>query len=211
MRKGRGGLGVALIGGVILWSGCAFRYSDRRSGVEHLWGIGQMRLHQQSAGNGLVTVTTGVCVPGLCLEIGSDQFGFNFGWLGHERLVVVATNAADGLCSPVAWPFLPSVGRANGRWTLGHLQMRSVPSAGHFVVMTGKALVGVGARLGCDGNSFGIGLDSRQQTVIYDPNIRLEMDQDVPRWPGLDLFSTRVAVSLAHEENRSDTIFQEEP
>jgi hypothetical protein len=192
-------IGMALI----LLTGCAVHYGDSRSGVEHLWGFGQLRLESQPTGGGLAAVTTGVRVPGLCVEVGRDHFGFTFGYLDRQRLAVVDTNAAAGRKHPVASPRFCSIGSTNALWALGHLQMRTVPApTHHYAIVTGKALAGLGASLGNQDNSLGLVLDGRQQAVVLDENILLDFDQDAPRWPGFDLFKMQVKSSTPDNPNQ---------
>ena len=188
-------------------SGCAVHYDDRRSGVEHLWGFGQLRLENQSAGtnSNWAAVTTGVRIPGLCLEIGRDHFGFTFGCLNRQRLAVVDTNATAGLKGPAVAPGVRTGGDTNNLWALGHLQMRSVAApARHYAIVTGKALAGLGASLGRHDTSLGLVLDGRQQASALDENIRLDFDQDAPRWPGFDLFALRVEASAPNNPNQNN-------
>ena len=68
-----------------------------------------------------------------------------------------------------------------------------VRSPRHYAIVTGKALAGLEASLGNGDNSLGLVLDGRQRAVVLDENIRLDFDQDAPRWPGFDLFAARVS------------------
>src|SRR5688572_1158809 len=83
-------------------SGCAVHYSDYKSGAEHLWGFGKLRLQSQTSGAGLVSVSSGYWVPGLCLELGRSQFGFTFGYVNRQQLALVGTNVLAGLERPTS-------------------------------------------------------------------------------------------------------------
>lgn len=188
-------------------SGCAIHYADNRSGAEHLWGFGQLRVQKEATGGGLTAVTTGYRVPGLCLELGRDHFGFTFGYLDRQRLCVVRSNEVADLRFPTAWPAVCAGGETNALWAFGHLRSRSVPlNSRHVAIVTGKALAGFGAGVGGDDTSLGLVLDGRQCAVVLDPNAQLDFDQDAPRWPGFDLFSMRISSSIQHDSNQTLTL-----
>src|SRR5688572_6110954 len=120
------GLGIAgfmLLGGA---SGCAIHYGNPRTGNEHLWGLGQLRLETQAAGtNGSwAAVASGHRVSGLCLEVGRDHFGFVLGYLDRQRLAVVSAAELPHLQPPTAMPAWLAPRNANARWAFGHLRMR---------------------------------------------------------------------------------------
>jgi hypothetical protein len=178
----------------LLTAGCAVHYTDTKTGAEHLLGFGQLELKKKPAGDGLAAIVTGVRVPGLCLEVGRDHFGFSLGYLNRQTLRVVNTNATDGLEPPRVSPGVRTGGDADALWAFGLLRMRSIASpVTHHAIVTGKALAGFGAGLGNGDDGLGLALDGRQKTVLFDENIRLDFDQDAPRWPGFDLFALKVS------------------
>jgi len=196
-------LAVARVLLMVGLTGCAIHYSDRRTGTEHLWGLGQM---QSSRSNNceFATIVTGYRVPGLCLEIGRDHFGLTLGYLNRQQLAVVNTNATDAIQPPHATPPFLSRGITNGLWGFGHLRMRALPSSNHYyAIITGKAMAGFCAGAGGGDTALSLALDSRQAAVVLDENVHLEFDQDAPRWPGLDLFNTQVT-----EVGTSESIHQ---
>lgn len=184
-----------------LTNSCAVHYSNPRTGAEHLWGLGQLRLEQESPVTNVnwTAVTSGCRVPGLCLSVGRDHFGFTLGYLDHQRLAVVCTNQIPELQLPtnsIAWLSARDV---NSRWAFGHLRMRGVGSPHRpWALVTGKALAGLGAGMGGGDTSLGVVLDSRQLAMIQHGNVHLKFDQDAPRWPGFDLFATQVQASSAN-------------
>ena len=190
----RGFVAIAVIG----LSGCAVHYSNRQTGVEHLWGLGQLRLEKESAGmtSNWAAVTSGYRVPGLCLSVGRDHFGFTLGYLDRQRMAVVSTNQISDLQLPTNSVAGLSWREVNSRWAFGHLRMRGVGSPHrHWAIVTGKALAGLGAGVGGGDTSVSVALDSRQLAVVQDENVHLEFDQDAPRWPGFNLFATQVQAS----------------
>lgn len=198
-------VGLLILAGA---SGCAVHYSNPQTGAEHLWGLGQLRLEQESpaTNSNWAAVTSGYRVPGLCLSVGRDHFGFTLGYLDRQRLAVVSTNQIAELHTPtnsVAWL---SSREVNSRWAFGHLRMRGVGSPHrHWAIVTGKALVGLGAGVGGGETSLGVAVDSRQLAVVQDENIHLEFDQDAPRWPGFDLFAAQVQASSLNNSKPNHT------
>ena len=200
--------GWAIIGGS---SGCAVHYLDPRTGAEHLWGVGQLRLQTNSciANSAWAAVTSGVRAPGLCLSLGKNRFGLTLGYFDQQRLTVIPASQLAGLQSPTnTWPGLMARA-ANARWACGHLHMRSAGEPQHhWVIVTGKALLGFNASMG-DDNRLGVLLHSRQTALVQRESIHLEFDQDAPRWPGFDLFA--IQVQLPHEDLTPTTPTHENP
>lgn len=190
---------------VLCLQGCALHYFDTKTGVEHLWGVGQLRMESKSAGNGLIAVATGVNVPGLCLEIGRESYACTFGYLSRQRLAVVSTNAIGNLIPPVGTPPICFTGKANSPWGIGHLKMCTVPSpTHHYAIVTGKALAGLGASAGSHDNSLGFVLDGRQQVVVFDRNVQLDFEQHAAHWPGFDVFGLQVNAVVPANPNQNN-------
>ena len=176
-------------------SGCAVHYGNPRTGAEHLWGLGQLRLQteSQATNSNWAVVASGYRVPGVCLSVGRDHFGVTLGYLDRQQLVVLARDQIPGLYPPTN-----SLGRlwrhdANARWAFGHLRMRATGSTHRpKAIVTGWAVVGLVVGAGGGQTSAGLAMDSRQLALIQDENVHLEFDQHAPRWPGYDLFATQV-------------------
>ena len=182
-----------------LLSGCAIRYSDRRTGAEHLWGFGQLRLQTSSAAGNLATVTSGSRVPGLCLDIGRDHFGVSIGYVSRQQLEVVDVSAASQFKFPSTSQAIRLSGDRNAPWALGHVRMSGVVSpARRYAIVTGRALAGLGAGAVGGDTSVGFVLDGRQKTIVTGEKIGLDFDQDAPRWPGFDLFAMKVKSTEAN-------------
>ena len=196
-RKARHALTVAWAAAFTA-TGCAVHYQNSRTGAEHLWGLGQMRLQVEPAkgSDQLVAVTTGWRVPGLCLEIGRDHFGIAFGYLDRQQLAVVNSSATNEVRFPQAAPRCLSFGSSTGLWAIGHAQLRTVARSNHhYAVITGKALGGLGVGVGGNDSGMGLAWDTRQRAVVFDDTICMEFDQDATRWPGIDLFTTQVTAT----------------
>lgn len=186
----------------VLCSGCAVHYSDARSGREHLWGLGQLRLQTkaQSPANGWVAVASGSRVPGLCVSVGRDRFGVTVGYSERQRLAIVPADRVAAFRAPAGW--FASMGSRGERpgWMVGHASMRGAGSPEHHcAVITGRALAGFGFGAGGEGAGLKVAFQSQQTAFVRDPDVHGEVDQDAPRWPGFDLFAARVRVSRMGE------------
>ncbi len=171
------------------------RYSDSRNGAEHLWGFGNLRLSCVT-NSSLATVVTGCRVPGICIEIGSENFGLSLGWLERQRLQVVNQQSAGAVMIPGATPRFLSHAGSDGIWALGHLKMRTVPAPEHhYAIVTGRALAGIGGDAGPGERGFGAGLNHGQRTEVIDENVRVDLDMRASRWPGFDYFSAEVSAA----------------
>lgn len=195
-RRSAGVWGVAALTVCGCVTGCAVHYRNPRTGHEHLFGLGQMRLATDSANTNWIAVTSGIRVPGLCLSVGRDHFGLTLGYLTQQRLAVISSAELPALISPTNSPALRLASGPDSIWALGHLRMRDAGSSRrHWAVVTGRALAGLGAGAGGGDTRFSLALDSRQAAVVQHENIQLELDQDAPLWPGFDLFGTTVSAS----------------
>jgi hypothetical protein len=180
--------------------GCAIRYSDPHTGAEHLWGFGQLRLQTERSGGQFTTVTTGSRVPGLCLDVGRNHFGVSLGYASRQRLQVVETNSIAGFLYPSNSAAIRLSHDRSAPWAVGHLRLCGAgESARHCAIVTGRALAGLGAGLGGGDTSVGLGTHSRQVVMVTDGNVSLDLDQDAPRWPGFNLFATKVNAFVADE------------
>lgn len=176
-------------------SGCALRYANPATGAEHLWGFGQLRMcvESQNPNANWAVVTTGCRVPGLCVSVGRDHFGLNLGYFNRQQLSVVSNDEIAMLQPPTNSLAGLWAREANSRWVFGWLRMQSV-GASHrrLAVVTGRALAGLRMGAGSGDTSIGMFLDSRQMLRIHDEDVHLKFDQTARRWPGFDLFETRV-------------------
>jgi len=186
-------LGIGLL--IVAACGCAVHYRNPNTGTEQLWGFGQLRLQVQSAGatGQLAVVTSGCRVPGLCLDVGRDHFGIALGYVNRQQMLIVSSNQLATLEFPtnsVAGLFPRA---ANSRWMIGRVGMRSVRQERTAqAIITGRALVGLGAGLGGGETSLSLAMDTRQQAVVGDADLWLELDQVASPWPGFDFFTAAV-------------------
>jgi hypothetical protein len=92
----------ALIAGAIaiVQHGCALHYYDADSQVEHLWGIGHMRMKAAPPQEGLRCVVKGVEVVGVVIEAGEAKYGTSVGWNRQSTLSILDEDASVRL----EWP-----------------------------------------------------------------------------------------------------------
>ncbi len=77
-------------------AGCAVRWVDERTGVEHLWGVGHLTARVSRPTGGVRAVVTGASTVGLAVgATGHDRY-VALGYAQQERAEVLA--AGDALC-----------------------------------------------------------------------------------------------------------------
>lgn len=195
-------------------SGCAIHYRNAKTGSEHLWGLGQMRMETNSGSPATqwASVTTGTRVPGLCLSVGPDHFGLSLGYRERQQMNLVSPEQVSQLEIPQrAWPKV-TCSPINGRWTLGHARMRGPGSPRrHWTIVTGRACAGLGLAAGGGETGLQLGLASGRTAALQNTNVQVELDQKPSRWPGFDLFATEVRVAAeANPAEQPMTINPEE-
>ncbi len=79
--------------------GCAVHYYDTKSGTEHLWGFGHMKMKAPPPNEGVQTVVKGTETLGLSLGAGQEDCHVGLGW-DYRRRLSVSSNATVRL----EWP-----------------------------------------------------------------------------------------------------------
>lgn len=91
-------LGILLLG--IFASGCALHYYEEESGVEHIWGIGHMKMKAAKPNEGLQAVVHGTNVLGFSLGK-ADKHGYlTLGWQRLEFIDILKESTSIRL----EWP-----------------------------------------------------------------------------------------------------------
>ena len=91
------------LGAALLLTGCGVHYYDPKTGVEHLWGFGHLRMKvQPDTTNGVQAVMKGYQVIGVQLVAAQEDYGLVAGYGDRYMLYVNPTNAAFGLEWPTA-------------------------------------------------------------------------------------------------------------
>ena len=104
---GRVGLVVVL---ALITTGCGVHYYNPRTGVEHLWGIGHLRMRVVPPTNGVAAVIKGYEVIGVKLGGSQEDYGFTAGYDSRRLILINPTNAAFSLEWPDASFFNVRVG-----------------------------------------------------------------------------------------------------
>ena len=81
-------------------SGCAIHYYDPKTGTEHIWGIGHMKMKVASENEGLQAVVRGTNTVGLSVGMADNQNYISIGWQQLQGLTVVPRGSALRL----EWP-----------------------------------------------------------------------------------------------------------
>ena len=85
---------------IALLNGCAIHYFDPETGIEHLWGIGHMRMKVGEANEGVRAVVVGTDTLGMAAGSTVYDRYVALGWQRLSRLRVVGQDTAVRL----EWP-----------------------------------------------------------------------------------------------------------
>lgn len=80
-------------------TGCAVRYFDHTSGIEHVWGFGHLRTRVTPVREGVHAVIVGSRTVGLRVGVGRDDRSMALGWSEAERITVADDDAVE-----LEWP-----------------------------------------------------------------------------------------------------------
>lgn len=86
--------------GACLTAGCGIHYYDTRTGTEHLWGFGHLRMRVVPPTNGPQAVVKGYTVVGGKVGGSADDYGVAFGY-DSRRLIQIAP---EGARFTLEWP-----------------------------------------------------------------------------------------------------------
>jgi hypothetical protein len=91
---------LAGLGSLLLLSGCGIHYLDPKTGVDHLWGFGHLRMRVPTPTNGVEAVIKGYTILGVKLGGTQEDYGLSLGYDDRRMIMVNPTNAAFG----IEWP-----------------------------------------------------------------------------------------------------------
>jgi hypothetical protein len=81
-------------------SGCAVHYFDKKTGTEHIWGFGHMKMKVAPEEEGLQAIVRGTDVLGVSTGSADKQAYLTLGWHRLQRLDIVTESTAVRL----EWP-----------------------------------------------------------------------------------------------------------
>jgi len=90
----------ALLSAATFASGCAVHYFDAKTGTEHIWGFGHMRMKATVDGAEPQAVVSGVETAGVTVGVGSAGTYLNVGLNRRDTTQV----AAEGTNVRMEWP-----------------------------------------------------------------------------------------------------------
>lgn len=186
-------------------SGCGVHYRNGKTGDEHIWGLGQLQLKEESV-NGHTIVKTRSKVPGVALGLGDGGVSLMVGYHDSQRIRIVPQSEANELEPPIATSALVISESEEGSalWGIGHLKMKSTPTTGrHTAILTGDALAGFRASLSRR-PALTAGLKSYQVTSIHHEDILIEYTDRTKDWPGVNFPKAKVKVIPAENLSQSN-------
>ena len=84
---------------LLLVSGCAMHYFDSKTGTEHIWGFGHMRMKAEPSTNTVRTVVKGTQLLGLNIGAGREEYYLSAGWDNRRNITVM-----DNTSVSLEWP-----------------------------------------------------------------------------------------------------------
>jgi hypothetical protein len=92
---------IVVLGFILLTTiGCAIHYYDPKTGAEHIWGFGHLKMKAAPENEGLHAVVRGTDVLGVSLGSAEKQAYLTVGWHRVQRLDIAAESTAIRL----EWP-----------------------------------------------------------------------------------------------------------
>lgn len=89
------------LAGVLWWlvvlmgtAGCAVHYYDRKTGTEHVWGVGHMTMKVVPPNEGVQAVVRSTSTAGLAVGSCDGQPYVALGWAAQQRVEVLDENTA---------------------------------------------------------------------------------------------------------------------
>ena len=92
---------------VTLSPGCAVQYFDARTGTEHLWGFGHLKMRSVPLNDEKVAIVKGTQMLGFNIGAGQENFYLGIGWDYRSRLSILETNTAITFIWPTNTLWLP--------------------------------------------------------------------------------------------------------
>lgn len=97
---------------VFFLSGCAFHHYDEEAGVEHVWGLGHMKMKVQEPSEGRQAIVSGIEAYGAALGTTPSGAFVSLGWFKNQEVHILDENAQFRLEWPQSDFFSVRVGSA---------------------------------------------------------------------------------------------------
>jgi hypothetical protein len=193
LAKERGTVLLSLI--LVIMTGCAFHYSDRQRGFEHLVGLGSLRLSRQTIGTNLTSVATSSRVAGLKIGLGKDSYGLSLGYTKDQHKSVFESDAWDNR-KPTGGEFIP----LGSGWAFGHVKMAFPPERKPHALLYGSSVMGFRVEQSFGSGMVDLGVRTRNATLIPSDStwIEFESPNSMP-WPYLDALQLNVSAPLQNK------------
>ena len=78
----------------LLTSGCAFRYFDSSTGIDHVIGFGHLRMRVPPAAEERLAIMRSVSALGLSTGVCDGNFAVTAGWAEDERVEIFDANTS---------------------------------------------------------------------------------------------------------------------
>jgi hypothetical protein len=154
--------------------GCAVSHSDAKTGTQTVFGLSRSAVRVSPVDAKSSYVTTTRRVPGFHFGFGPRMAAFGLG-LDDDQTGWVVSNESTNLVRVPSGGLVVG-GSPAGTWRLGLTRLRGIPDTrSRQVLVTGRAAVGIGLRLGGDtANELSLGATGFQQTQVAGEDVALE-------------------------------------
>jgi hypothetical protein len=85
---------------IVFASGCAVHYFDEKTGTDHIWGFGHMKMKATVPDEDRMAVVKGHSGLGVHVGAGADEHSLAAGWMSRRNLTITDQDAAFRL----EWP-----------------------------------------------------------------------------------------------------------
>jgi len=96
--------------GTLACLGCSVQHYDPATGIEHVWGIGHVRMRVNPPAEAVRSVMTGSETIGFGVAVGGERASLVAGWNREQRLSVLNDNTSVRLEWPTSDFFSVRVG-----------------------------------------------------------------------------------------------------
>ncbi len=91
---------ILLIMLILILPGCAIYYRDKKTGAEHIWGIGHLATKFSAPVDGKQAVISKATLVGINFGIDEGKIGISAGWDKRERITIYEENTSISIIKP---------------------------------------------------------------------------------------------------------------